>query len=147
MESPLEPSLKVGALCEQVLEQKDGVISIIRLIDRLVITFQGKDVPKELPPGITEVTAVMCWVNGLGDYEAKVNVKTPDNEIIESGTLPFRLDSLESVHNQVVKMTIPVRVPGHYWFEFILNEEMRGRVPLHVIYQRKQMGKRITTVS
>jgi hypothetical protein len=147
MEIPLEPRLKVGALCERVLEERDGVISIIRLIDRLIITFQGKDVPKELPPGLTEVTAVMCWVSGLGDYEAKVKVKTPDNEIIESGTLPFRLDSLESVHNQIVKMTIPIRVPGHYWFEFILNEEVRGRVPLHVIYQRKQTGKRISTIN
>ena len=147
MEIPLEPRLKVGALCERVLEERDGVISIIRLIDRLIITFQGKDVPKELPPGLSEVTAVMCWVSGLGDYEAKVKVKTPDNEIIESGTLPFRLDSLESVHNQIVKMTIPIRVPGHYWFEFILNEEVRGRVPLHVIYQRKQTGKRISTIN
>lgn len=143
MESPLEPRLKVGALCERVLQEKDGVISIIRLIDRLVITAQGIDVPKELPPGMTRVTVIMCWVSGLGDYEAKVRVNTPDNEIIESGTLPFRLDSLEAVHNQIVKMTIPVRLPGNYWFEFILNDEVRGRVPLRVIYQRKQVGKRI----
>ena len=49
MEQPLAPSLRIAALCERVLEEKDGSLSLIRLIDRLVITAEGTDVPTELP--------------------------------------------------------------------------------------------------
>ena len=141
MEQPLEPRLRIGTLCERVLEEKDGVLSLIRIIDRLVITAKGTEVPKELPPGQTRITAVMSWVSGLGNYEAKVRVSLPDGSSIESSTLPFFLDSLDKVQNHIVSMMIPINRNGVYWFEFLLGEEIKGRVPLRVIYERKQIPK------
>ena len=97
MEQPLEPCLRIAALCERVLEEKDNVLSLIRVIDRLIITAEGIDVPKELPPGQTPIIALMSWVNGLGNYEAKIRVEMPDGNSIESPTLSFYLDSLDKV--------------------------------------------------
>jgi hypothetical protein len=137
MEQPLEPRLRIGALCERVLEEKDGSLSLIRLIDRLVITAEGTDVPRELPPGQVPLTALMSWVNGLGSYEAKVRVDIPDGSSIESPTLPFYLDSLDKVQNHIVRMVLPVKRAGIYWFNFLLGDEIKSRVPLRVIYERK----------
>lgn len=145
MDQQLEPRLRVGTLCERTLEEKDGVLSLIRLIDRLVITAEGVDVPKDLPPGQVEVTIVMSWVNGLGDYEAKIRVDMPDGGSIESITLPFHLDSFDKVQNHVIRMFIPVRRAGLYWFRFLLGDEVKGEVPLRVIYQRKLHPKKGTS--
>ncbi len=141
MEQPLEPRLRIGTLCERVLEEKDGALSLIRLIDRLVIRAEGTDVPRELPPAQVPLTALMSWINGLGNYEAKVRVDFPDGNSIESPTLPFYLDSLDKVQNQIVRLVLPVKRPGVYWFNFLLGDEVKGRVPLRVIYERKAHPK------
>lgn len=139
MEQPLAPSLRIAALCERVLQEKDGALSLIRLIDRLVITAEGTDVPKELPPGQVPLTALMSWINGLGNYEAKVHVDCPDGSSFESLTVPFYLDSLDKVHNVIVRLVLPVKRQGVYWFNFVLGEDVKSRLPLRVIYQRKQL--------
>ena len=142
MKQPLEPCLRIGALCERVLEEKDNVLSLIRVIDRLIITVEGTDVPKELPPGQTPIIALMSWVNGLGNYEAKIRVEMPDGNSIESPTLPFYLDSLDKVQNHIVRMMLPIKHAGVYWFNFLLGEEIKNRVPLRVIYQRMEHPRR-----
>ncbi len=139
MEQPLAPSLRIAVLCERVLEEKDGTLSLIRVIDRLVITAEGTDVPEEIPPGQFPLTVLMSWFNGLGNYEAKIRVDFPDANFFESPTLPFYLDSLDKVHNQIVRLVIPVKRQGVYWFNFLLGDEIKSRVPLRVIYQRKQL--------
>jgi hypothetical protein len=141
MVKALAPSLRITALCERVLEEKDGALSLIRLVDRLVITAEGTDLPKELPPGLVPLTALMSWINGLGSYEAKVKVSMPNGSSIESATLPFYLDSLDKVQNHIVRMTLPVKREGIYWFEFLLGDEVKSRVPLRVIYERKEHPK------
>jgi hypothetical protein len=141
MQQPLEPKLRIGTLCERVLEEKDGVLSLIRIIDRLIITAEGTEVPKELPPGQAAITAVMSWINGLGNYEARIRIQMPDNTSIESQTIPFYLDSLDKVQNLIIQMLLPVKVQGVYWFEFMLGEDIKNRLPLRVIYQRKQHPK------
>jgi len=138
MEQPLAPSLRIAALCERVLEEKDGSLSLIRLIDRLVITAEGKDIPRDLPPGQFSITALMSWINGLGNYEARIHVDLPDGDSFETPTLPFYLDSLDKVQNLIVRLVIPVKRQGIYWFNFLLGDELKSKVPLRLIYQRKQ---------
>ena len=147
MEQPLAPSLRIAALCERVLEEKDGSLSLIRLIDRLIITGEGTDVPNELPPGQVPLTALMSWVNGLGSYEAKVRIDLPDGSSFESPTIPFYLESLDKVQNQIVRLVVPVKRQGVYWFNFVLGDETRIRLPFRVIYQRRQLPRPKTGLS
>ncbi len=139
MEQPLAPDLRIAALCERVLEEKDGSLSLIRLIDRLVITAEGTDLPKELPPGQVPLTALMSWISGLGNYEAKIRVNFPDGNSFETPTLPFYLDSLDKVQNHIVRLVLPVKRQGIYRFNFMLGDEIKRTIPLRVIYQRKQI--------
>ena len=141
MQQPLAPSLRIAALCERVLEEKDGSLSLIRLIDRLLITVEGTDVPAELPPGQVPLTALMSWINGLGNYEAQIRVDLPAGDSFESPTLPFYLDSLDKVQNLIVRLVLPVKRQGVYWFNFMLGDETKSRIPLRVIYQRKQIPR------
>ena len=139
MEQPLAPSLRIAALCEKVLEEKDGSLSLIRLIDRLSITAEGTDVPKELPPGQFPVTAIMSWIHGLGNYEARIHVDFPDADSLDSPTIPFYLDSLDKIQNVIIRLVLPIKRQGIYWFNFMLGDDVKSKLPLRVIYQRKQL--------
>ena len=44
------PYLITAAFCEQVIEDKSGVLSLIRIVDRMYITAQGPNAPDEMPP-------------------------------------------------------------------------------------------------
>jgi hypothetical protein len=59
-----EPYLKFGLLCERVLEEKDGVLSFVRVVDRFTVGVKGAKVPAEMPPGEINLTAVMGWWGG-----------------------------------------------------------------------------------
>ena len=43
MAGPIEPYLKYGVICEQVLAEKDDVLSLIRIVDKFTITIQGRN--------------------------------------------------------------------------------------------------------
>ena len=50
MPFPTGPHLSVGTICERVLEEKDGAITLVRLIDRIVQQAIGTGIPTEMPP-------------------------------------------------------------------------------------------------
>ena len=53
------PHVQVATLCEKALQEADGVLSIIRAIDRVIVTAQGSEVPSELPQGNLQLTLVV----------------------------------------------------------------------------------------
>ena len=44
------PYLAAAVLCEKVLQEKDGVLSAIRLVDRFIITASGTQPPGRKQP-------------------------------------------------------------------------------------------------
>lgn len=60
------PFLAVAVLCEKVLEEKDGVLSAIRMVDRIVQTAIGPAAPEEMPPVPVNLTALVCFKSGGG---------------------------------------------------------------------------------
>jgi hypothetical protein len=140
MTGPIEPYLKLGTICERVLEEKDGVLSLIRLWDTFTITITGKEPPDQLPSGAKLLTIIMSWVGGLGSHEAAFNVISPDGETQRSPrSWSFTLNAINQGHNIIVTLPVGIIKEGVYWIEFILNDQVRSRVPFHIIYQRQKL--------
>lgn len=140
MTGPVEPYLKLGAICERVLEDKDNVLSLIRVVDRFTITVTGKEPPDQLPEGATTLTIVMSWVGGLGRHEAAFDIISPGGETQPSPrSWSFTLDSLNRGHNIIVTLPVRITKPGVYWIEFILNDKIKSRIPFQVLYERQQL--------
>lgn len=140
MTGPIEPYLKYGVICERVLTEKDDVLSLIRIVDKFTITITGKEPPPELPEGVRVFTIVMCWAGGLGTHEAIFNIQSPSGETQPSPqSWSFNLDALNRSHSIIVRL--PVRIPtqGVYWLQFILNGEIRSRIPFQVVYERQKL--------
>ena len=140
MPGPVEPYLKLGAICERVLHEKDDVLSLIRIVDIFTITITGKEPPDQLPEGEKVLTIVMSWVGGLGSHEAAFNIVSPGGETQPSPrSWSFTLDAMHRGHNIIV--TVPVRIAkeGVYWIEFILNDQVKSRIPFQVRYERRRL--------
>jgi len=46
------PYLQAALLCERVMQEKDGVLSVIRIIDRVIHTAMGPETPDTMGPGV-----------------------------------------------------------------------------------------------
>lgn len=140
MTGPIEPRLKIGAICERVLQEKDNVLSLIRVVDKFTITITGKEPPDQLPSGVTSLTIVMSWVGGLGTHEATFNIVSPDGNTQKCPrSWSFTLNAINSPHNIIVTLPVTLTQPGIYWIEFLLNSEIKTRMPFQVLYERQQI--------
>jgi hypothetical protein len=140
MSGPVEPYLKCGVICEQVLTEQDNVLSLIRIVDRFTITITGREPPDQLPQGIKIMTIVMCWTGGLGTHEAAFNIQSPGGETQPSPqSWSFNLDALNRSHSIILKLPVQIRRQGVYWIQFILNSEVKSRIPFQVIYQKQRL--------
>lgn len=137
MPGPIEPYLKIGTLCERVLQEKDDVLSLIRLVDQFTLTIAGKELPDQLPEGEAILTIVMSWVGGLGRHEAAFNIISPDGDTQRSPkSWSFTLDAINRGHNIIVTLPVKIRREGIYWVEFILNGQVKSRTPFQIRYER-----------
>lgn len=140
MVGPIEPYVKFGVICERVLQEKDDVLSLIRIVDKFTITITGKEPPDQLPEGVKVLTIAMSWAGGLGRHEAAFNIISPGGETQPSPrSWTFTLDALNRGHNIIVTLPVRITKAGVYWVEFILNGAAKSRTPFQVIYEREQL--------
>jgi hypothetical protein len=131
------PYVNVATFCDTVLEGKDDVLSIIRIVDRLGVEATGPEAPDELPPGILQTNLVVGLKAGQarGRQTIQIVIEEPDGTRKPS---PERAINFSGGDNSGVNMIIPVAIPvtkaGLYWFDVEVNERLVTRVPLLVDY-------------
>src|SRR5262245_45206440 len=85
------PYLSAAVFCEKVLGEKDGVLSAIRIVDRITVTASGTAPPEKMPPTNIQVTALVAFKSGFfkGSAEIKLVGRTPSQRIFADTTLPM----------------------------------------------------------
>lgn len=58
------PYVQVAAFCEQVLQERDGVYSLIRIIDTVTQHSMGPDAPEQMPPITSNLKLVLMLKPG-----------------------------------------------------------------------------------
>ena len=133
------PYLAVAVLCEHALEEKDGVQSLIRIVDRLEVKVVGPDAPDELPPGAVKTNLVLHLRGGQarGRGTIRLVMEKPSGQRSEMSRLPVYFEPEERVNRIVVDLTINVQGEGLYWIDVIHEEQGRllTRIPLRLIYK------------
>jgi len=129
------PYLVAALFCEKVLLEKDGVSSLIRVVDRWTIS----GATEQMPLTVIQAALFLSCKSGMyrGSSEISVTTITPSKTRGSSVTLPvhFEGDDDRGV-NVTVKMAFPVQEPGVYWFEISLAGQLFTRAPVRVRYQR-----------
>jgi hypothetical protein len=136
------PYLAAAVLCEKVLEDKDGVLSAIRMVDRFVITAQGVGAPQNMPPVPVNLSALIVFKSGdaKGSYSVKIRPVAPSGRFAPEISLPIFLEGDERGANLLVNLGFQAVEEGLYWFDILLNEELVTRMPLRLLYQRIAQG-------
>ena len=140
----LGPYLNMAFICERVLQERDGVISAIRIIDRLTHAIPGGDVDV-MAPFPYQFTLLLGFKSGeaLGNYQISIQPIRPEgNEKMAAAvyTVNFETPADRGV-GICANMQIQFDVPGLWWFDVYLTE-LSGlklirrvtRIPLRIVY-------------
>lgn len=131
------PFLSAALICEKVLEEKDGVKSAVRIIDRVTRTVVGPSPPEEMEPFDYEATLLIRLKSGWarGSYPIRVDLVKPSGEspVPIQHTVYFEGEEDRGV-DIVGNMRIRFDQTGIYWFKIYLAETLLTQIPLRVIY-------------
>ena len=132
------PYLTAAFFCERVLQEHDGVLSFIRVVDRWNIVGPTQ----VMAPSIIQATLVVLFKSGILRSSAQVTVTpiSPTGDRMPPIILPvlFEGDD-ERGCGIVLPMGFPVREPGLYWFEVSLAAQgasgaVLTQIPMRIFY-------------
>ena len=136
------PYLKAALICDEVIEGKDGVLSLIRVVDRLTVTAAGPAVPGAMPTVPHRLKLVIMVVSGeaRGTHAITVTIETPDGIVHPGWESTILLEGEDRGANVVVELDYEFKLEGVHWFGLSLDGEQITRVPFRVLYQRVGPG-------
>ena len=142
--NPLEhgPYVQVAAICERVLREADGVISLIRIIDVVTHTERGPDPPNDMPEVRCPLTLVIAMKSGRakGRHDVTITPQLPSGETLAAITVSVQLEGEGKGYHIVSKIDIPYTKEGLYWFNVRFDDELFTRLPLEIRYARMVTG-------
>jgi hypothetical protein len=142
---PGGPYLSAALLCERVLQEGDGVLSIIRVVDRLIQSAVGPGAPDDMPPFPVNLTLVVLLKSGeaRGRHTVRLAIEAPSGELLpDAGSLPVLLEGEERGVNLLLNLGFIAEQEGLYWFNvhFGTQDVLLTRIPLRVVYQPQRLG-------
>ncbi len=132
------PYIQAATLCDQVIEEKSGVLSLIRIIDTIMHTEARPDAPAEMPPVTYPLKLVLMLKSGRarGRHEIKVFPEMPSGEVKEPFVQSVQMEGEERGANSVINMMFTGTMEGLYWFNVHFDDTLLTRIPLRVKYNR-----------
>jgi hypothetical protein len=132
------PHLNVAAFCEMLLEDKSGVLSLIRIVDRLQITSQGSAAPEEMPPTILNWYLVLVFKSGeaRGSHQIKIQPEPPSGIKLDPMSVSAHFEGGNRGTNVITRVNMPLQMPGIYWFWIYVDDQFVTKIPVEVIYSR-----------
>lgn len=132
------PYLAFAVLCEKALIEADGVLSLIRIVDRFTITASGPDVPNDLPAHLIQFHVGISLRSGRarGRHTLRVDLEKPSGEFMRGKDTPVHFEGEERGVNIVAPTSVGADQEGLYWFHVFLNgKDFLTKIPLRVQYQ------------
>lgn len=137
------PYLVAALLCEKVLQEKDGIISVIRMVDRLAITVNAPGSPETMPPTPISLNALIALKSGSARGRGTIKWRTeiPSGIKMPDQLFPVFFEGDDRGVNLIIALNMVLEQEGLYWFDVILDEQHLTRIPLRILYQRLGQGE------
>jgi len=141
----LGPYVTAALLCENVIEDRDGALSVIRVIDVVNVN---------IPPGLTRhhlasaqmsftVTMLISLIPGhmRGKKHLSIILTRPSQEQSPSEyALPVVFEGGDRRVNLVLPINVQVKEEGLHWFDIQLDGQFITRIPLTIRFVPVQGG-------
>jgi hypothetical protein len=128
------PYLQMAVLCQAVLQEQSGQISLIRITDSLGLAGPAK----EMQPQPLMLHMVVTFRAGFahGKYSVKVVGNSPSHTEFEVGEQSPYFEGEDRGVNVVFLTNLMLQEEGVYWFDVLLQDTFVTRVPLRIVYQQ-----------
>jgi hypothetical protein len=136
------PFLAAAMFCESTMEDKDGVLSAIRIVDTVNL-WLAPNAPPSLPsndePIGTSQNALVTFRTGdsPGTHSVGFVINSPSGEKGVSHAKDFELGK-EPNSGVNIRTAVPIKITGSgvYWIDVILDGKRVTRMPLNVRVHR-----------
>lgn len=137
------PYLVSAALCERAIQERDGVISLIRMIDKITNTIAGPGpiVPETMPPVPVNLTLVVVLKPGeaRGRFMVAVRPEAPSGQRLPEAELPVSFGGApDAGANLLFGINMVATEEGVYWFDVLLEGQLLTRTPLRIEYSPRR---------
>jgi hypothetical protein len=135
------PYLVAALLCEKILVEKDEVLSVIRMIDRITQTATGSETPETMPPLALQLTALISFKSGDARGPMKVALRPEDPSGAQLGMFSqtAHFEGEDRGVNLIINLNFVAELTGLYWWDVLLDGERITRMPLRVQYAPTQL--------
>lgn len=129
------------------MTEADGVLSFMRVVDRITNTASGIDPPDEMPPMLANIQMVVALKSdrAKGRHSVKFFMEAPDGARQQIGEQDVTLTPGNSGANLVIGLQLGLALEGVYWVDVVLGgprgqeDVLLTRTPLEVVYQRQRV--------
>lgn len=138
------PYVQAALLCEKVLEEKDGILSLIRVVDRFTHSVRGAAVPEQMPPVPVNLTLLVALKSGEARGRNTMRLRMRDPSGLVAGpemSVPVFFEGENRGINVRIALAMQLSVEGLYWFEVLLEDQLLTKIPLQIIYAPISTGQ------
>ena len=131
------PYVNLAAICEKVLQERDGVLTLVRVIDRVMVATMDQNAPPELPECKLNLTLVLALKSGdaKGRHPVAIAIEPPNGVRSAPQSIDVMFEGEDRGVNLVLNMAVEA-IEGLHWFVVAVNDQELTRVPLRIMYQR-----------
>ncbi len=141
------PHLAAAFVCERVLQEKDEVLSAIRIVDTLWVSRPPEDLPVETTPAIQVTILLSFKKTGPGPaerHELTLQLIPPSGPAAQKQTAPLLFPESDiGGANLIANMMVPIKQLGLFWLDVSLDGEPVTRVPFRVLEKPQESAKMI----
>lgn len=132
------PYVQAACFCDQIIEDKSGVWTLVRLIDRLEVTASGVTPPSDMPPLTTDLNLALLLKSGdaMGRSDLKIIPRLPSGESNNPLEMSIRFEGEEKGHNLHAKIRFTFEMEGLYWFDVYIDDTKLTTLPFRIVYNR-----------
>jgi hypothetical protein len=131
------PYITAALLCDKVLAEQNGTLSIIRLADRAgyqQITVPGGLQGIEGARPVFQLSGLIALKSGpvTGEHTIKVVVENPLEKRTEIHSVNLTFMGRDHGQNIILNMIIGIEHDGLHWFDVLFDGDILTRIPLVV---------------
>lgn len=133
--------MQLATFCEKVLQEANGVLSLIRVIDRITIVAHGEGAPVDIGHQQVQTTLVIALKSddARGRHRLSIRVELPSGQQQAEQQIDMTFEGEERGVQFVAEVALEA-IEGLHWVDVMLNGEILTRVPLRIMYQRVPGG-------
>jgi Family of unknown function (DUF6941) len=131
------PFVSIACICQTPLQEGNGILSIIRVVDRIPIV--GTTPQMQPQPLQNLVLVVVLRSGGLQEtHTIKIRPLGPSGTELPATEASVLFEGQDRGPAIILPVSLVATEEGLYWFDVYLEQQLLTRIPLRVIYQRLQ---------